>query len=177
MARVSRHHQITTALTWPVGIAITAWAYLWRTTPIHRRETVGTAPDNRAPRLGSRVDLTEIQVPASGVGPLFHRRYHARIRNPTLDAKEVIARIARDPNVVAPASFARFVKTHGQTRVLEIGDEYVVRMPGPWGGPVRVVDRDPQSFRPATLDGHLEAGQIEFRASGADTAGVLDRVV
>jgi len=38
-------------------------------------------------------------------------------------------------------------------------------MPGPWDGPVRVVDVTPTSFRLATLVGHLEAGQIEFRAS------------
>ena len=44
------------------------------------------------------------------------------------------------------------------------GEEFVVRMPGPWDGPVRVVHRDAKSFRLATLDGHLEAGQIEFRA-------------
>lgn len=40
------------------------------------------------------------------------------------------------------------------------GDEFVVRMPGPWDGPVRVVRRDESSFRLATLDGHLEAGEI-----------------
>jgi len=32
---------------------------------------------------------------------------------------------------------------------------------------VRVVRRTPCSFRFATLDGHLEAGQIEFRAAPA----------
>jgi uncharacterized protein DUF1990 len=37
-------------------------------------------------------------------------------------------------------------------------------MPGPWDGPVRVVHTTPTSFRFATLTGHLEAGQIEFRA-------------
>jgi hypothetical protein len=37
-------------------------------------------------------------------------------------------------------------------------------MPGPWDGPVRVIDTGPRRFRLATLDGHLEAGQIEFRA-------------
>ncbi|MGO9216263.1 MAG: DUF1990 family protein [Streptosporangiaceae bacterium] len=42
---------------------------------------------------------------------------------------------------------------------------FIVRMPGPWDGPVRVVHRDPTSFRLATLDGHLEAGEIEFRAA------------
>jgi len=44
-------------------------------------------------------------------------------------------------------------------------------MPGPWDGPVRVVRRDASSFRLATLDGHLEAGEIEFRA-GTDGDGL-----
>jgi hypothetical protein len=48
---------------------------------------------------------------------------------------------------------------------MRVGDEYVVRMPGPWDGPVRVVDVTGRSFRLVTLDGHLEAGTIEFRAS------------
>ena len=42
-------------------------------------------------------------------------------------------------------------------------DPVVVRMPGPWDGPVRVVDCTVTSFR-STLDDHMEAGQIEFRA-------------
>ena len=45
---------------------------------------------------------------------------------------------------------------------MAVGDEYVVRMPGPWDGPVRVVERTPTAFRFATLEGHLEAGQIRF---------------
>ena len=36
--------------------------------------------------------------------------------------------------------------------------------PGPWDGPVRVIAATDDAFRLATLDGHLEAGQIEFRA-------------
>jgi uncharacterized protein (UPF0548 family) len=43
-------------------------------------------------------------------------------------------------------------------------------MPGPWDGPVRVVRTTPRSFRLATLEGHLEAGQIEFRAQAVDGA-------
>ena len=40
-----------------------------------------------------------------------------------------------------------------------------MRTPGPWDGPVRVVQAGPRSFRLATLAGHLEAGQIEFRVA------------
>ena len=40
-------------------------------------------------------------------------------------------------------------------------------MPGPWDGPVRVTAVSATSLRLATLNGHLEAGQIEFRV-GSD---------
>ena len=51
---------------------------------------------------------------------------------------------------------------------MRVGDEYVVRMRGPWDGPVRVIDAAECSFRLATLNGHLEAGQIEFRVGRAE---------
>jgi hypothetical protein len=57
------------------------------------------------------------------------------------------------------------LKTRGADGPLRYGDEFVVRTPGPWDGPVRVVRRDATSFRLATLQGHIEAGQIEFRAA------------
>jgi hypothetical protein len=60
---------------------------------------------------------------------------------------------------------AVFRKTGGDGDGMEVGEEFVVRMPGPWDGPVRVVRREPDSFRLATLAGHLEAGEIEFRAA------------
>jgi uncharacterized protein (UPF0548 family) len=46
-------------------------------------------------------------------------------------------------------------------------------MPGPWDGPVRVIATTARSFRLATLDGHLEAGQIEFRVGVAGDDGTL----
>ena len=51
----------------------------------------------------------------------------------------------------------------------EVGSEYEIRMPGPWHRSVRTVARTPTSIRLATLDGHMEAGQIEFRTSWADS--------
>jgi len=79
-----------------------------------------------------------------------------------------VARIAENPNWVCPAEVAVFRKVLGAEGRMEVGDEYVIRMPGPWDGPVRVVNRTPTSFRFATLKGHLEAGQIEFRAGQED---------
>jgi hypothetical protein len=82
--------------------------------------------------------------------------------------EELIARITADPDRVAPSEFARFVKVLGEPGDMAVGDEYVVRMPGPWDGPVRVVERTPDAFRFVTLDGHLEAGQIRFSAARDD---------
>jgi uncharacterized protein (UPF0548 family) len=165
MAGMGRRHRLATALTWPVGIALTSWAYMWRTTPVHRRERSGSAPDDGAPELPPRADEHDLQPAPSGVGPLFHRRYRTRIRDANVTAEELVARLSSDVNAAAPTSFARFVKTRGAEHTLAVGDEFVVRMPGPWDGPVRVLAVGPTSFRLATLDGHLEAGQIEFRAS------------
>jgi uncharacterized protein (UPF0548 family) len=76
-----------------------------------------------------------------------------------------MGRMATDLDRVAPSEFATFQQVGEERDGLEVGDYYVVRMPGPWDGPVRVVAVGPTSFRLATLSGHLEAGQIEFRAS------------
>ena len=78
---------------------------------------------------------------------------------------QLVGRIAADLDAVAPSEFASFQRLQGEAGRLAVGDEYVVRMPGPWDGPVRVVASTPTSFRLATLDGHLEAGQVELRAS------------
>src|SRR4029453_704750 len=47
-------------------------------------------------------------------------------------------------------------------------DAYIVRRRAPWDGPVGVVEVAGCSFRFMTLTGHLEAGQIRFRAEGED---------
>jgi hypothetical protein len=137
---------------------------MWRTTPYHRSEVAGQLPDDAPPPLPEGVPHDEVQSPADGAGPLFHRVYRARIRG-DWSPPEVMARITADPDCVAPTEFASFHKVLGEKGSMAVGDEYVVRMPGPWDGPVRVVERTPTSFRFVTLDGHLEAGQIRFEAS------------
>jgi hypothetical protein len=160
--------RLLTSATWPVGVALTSWSYMWRTTPMHRRELEGTWDGSAPPPLPTGSDRSELQGPEQGAGPLLHRRYRARIVEPQLSAREVIARLAADPNRVAPGGLARFQKVHGGGGPLVVGDEFVVRMPGPWDGPVRVLESTPESFRFGTLDGHLEAGQIEWRAEDDD---------
>lgn len=136
---------------------------MWRTTPIHRRELPGSADDGPPP-IPVTLAHEELQRPTDGVGPLFRRRYTARVRDADLSPEQLIARVGEDPNRASPTEFARFQKVRGDEGVLRAGDEFVVRMPGPWDGPVRVAEVSRTSFRLATLAGHLEAGQIEFRA-------------
>ena len=159
--------RLTTAARWPVGVGLTSWSYMWRTTPMHRREEIGDVGDDAPPELPADVSTDEVQHASTGAGPLFHRRYAALVREPRLSPEELLARVAADLNAVTPTSFAVFQKVHGNDDEMRVGDEYVVRMAAPWDGPVRVVHRTPRSFRFATLDGHLEAGQIEFRAAPA----------
>jgi uncharacterized protein (UPF0548 family) len=116
--------------------------------PVTHRRLAGNAVDDAPPPL---VDRGGRDQPADdGYGPLLHRIFRAHVASPRLEPRAAIA-------------------VGGSGRALAVADEFVVRMPGPWDGPVRVVDRtdDPgrSSFRLATLAGHLEAGQIEFAAT------------
>jgi hypothetical protein len=156
--------RLWTAAMWPVGVALTSWSYMWRTTPMHRREELGSAAD-APPPLPNGFAADDVQALEDGVGPLFHRLYRARIREARLTPDEVVQRLTVDPNRASPTELARFFKVGESEGRLTVGDELVVRMPGPWDGPVRVAAAGATSFRLATLSGHLEAGQIEFRAS------------
>jgi uncharacterized protein DUF1990 len=165
-SRLPISRRVSTAARFPLGIALTSWSYMWRTTPMHRREEAGTAADLPPGLSDDRID-EDVQRLGDGVGPLFHRLYRARIRDARLTPAELIGRLTADPNRAAPTELARFIPRHGKGSI-GVGDEIVVRMPGPWDGPVRVTEMTDTSFRFATLDGHLEAGQIEFRATRVD---------
>jgi hypothetical protein len=158
---------------WPLGIAVVSWRYMWRTTPLHRSEEAGSPADlppgwdQDADLPGGRVagvaGRPAQQLLAAGSGPLLHRTYAVRITGASLSPAALIRQVETRLNWASP-EMAVFRKTRGSDEGLADGDELVVRMPGPWDGPVRVAGRDATSFRLVTLDGHLEAGQIEFRA-------------
>jgi len=112
--------------------------------------------------------VKDVQQPEHGVGPLFHRRYRGVIRDADTTPEELCELVSTELDRVAPTELATFRKVKGDDRVMLVGDEYVVRMPGPWDGPVRVAEVSASAFRLVTLEGHLEAGQIEFRFSRED---------
>jgi hypothetical protein len=167
-ASLPRTRRWLTAATWPAGIALTAWDYMWRSTPMHRTEhLIGPDSGGSWPTVRTPSPHEDVQGTEHGYGPLFHRRYRTRIREATVGPEQLMTVLQADPNRAAPTTFARFQRVDESRRDMRIGDEYVVRMPGPWDGPVRVIEATPCSFRLATLTGHLEAGQIEFRVGPA----------
>ncbi|HEV2869851.1 MAG TPA: DUF1990 family protein [Actinomycetota bacterium] len=153
-----------TVVRWPVGMGLAFWRYLWRTMPLHRSDETGSPERDLPPPLPDGLADGRLQRLDDGTGPLFRRRYRVWIEGSRLTPEELMAEVLREPNRAAPIEVAVFRKTRGADGPLRVGDEFVVRMPGPWDGPVMVVDQTPTSFRFATLQGHLEAGQIEFRA-------------
>ena len=162
--RLSLSRRVATAARWPAGVLITGWDYLWRTTPMHRSEAPGSVADDMPPPLPPATDRRDLQGVEDGVGPLMHRSFTTRVREAELDAEALIGAFAGDPNRAAPTALASFVKLQGDAGRLRVGDEFTVRMPGPWDGPVRTVEVQAASFGFVTLDGHLEAGRIRFGA-------------
>ena len=166
--RLSLSSRAATAARWPLGVLVTGWDYLWRTTPMHRHEEAGAVADDMPPPLPPGTDVTELQRVEDGVGPLMHRCFTTRVREAEVGAERLIAAFAANPNCAAPTALASFVKVRGEEGELHVGDEFTVRMPGPWDGPIRVAVCTPTSFRFLTLDGHIEAGQIEWRTRDED---------
>jgi uncharacterized protein (UPF0548 family) len=166
--RIPFARSAATAARWPVGVALTSWRYMWRTTPTRRFEEPGFWEQDAPRALPDGVLDDDVQRVRDGVGPLFHRRYCARIRDPECSPEELMAQLQESPDRAAPSEFATFKKTRGAGGQMRVGDEYVVRMPGPWDGPVRVAEVSANHFLLITLEGHLEAGQISFRAEGGD---------
>jgi len=156
-------HWTATLFRWSLGLVLVSWRYLWLTTPLHRREEAGDVNDLPPPLPEHWVDERS-QPLAHGAGPLFHRVFTVCIDEPTMTAQELISTLAVDLNQAVPSEVTSVDKQSDRCGPLAVGDEMVVRMPGPWDGPIRVVDCTETSFRFATLDDHLEAGQIEFRA-------------
>jgi Domain of unknown function (DUF1990) len=164
MTTTSGRDRLGIVLRWPIGIALVSWRYMWRTTPLHRSEEAGDHTDLPDPVEGAPAG--GLQPLAAGVGPMLHRTYAVRITGSDMKPEALVDLVAGHLNQASP-EMAVFRKTRGvDDDQLRRDEEFVVRMPGPWDGPVRVVRREPDSFRLATMEGHLEAGEIEFRAAG-----------
>lgn len=103
-----------------------------------------------------------VQPAAEGAGPFTERRYYIDIAHPKLGASELMHRVQASPEDFSPDMLANFEKEKGQQRRLQVGDEYHIKILGPWNGSVRVAEVSDRHFVLHTLEGHPEAGRIRF---------------
>lgn len=108
------------------------------------------------------------QFMREGTGPLFHRRYYADIKHPTLSREELMHKVMEDLNQPSPSEMMYFERISGTPGQVQVGDEFYIHIPGPWDGPVRTIDVTPTSFSFITLEDHFEAGEIQFRVTDPD---------
>ncbi len=156
--RLSR--RLMRKLGWLVGAPLAVFRFLRREIPIVEIDPVGASLPAEDPPSAPREE-------DAGVGPVVHRLYSATIPEPKLTADRLLAIIAADPNVIAPSEVLRFEKTRGRPGILEEADELLIRMAGPWNGPVKVTRRWQEGFRLTATRGHPQLGQVELRARDA----------
>jgi hypothetical protein len=153
------------------GMTRSTWAYLTRPGRITRSfHDCDGAPASVPP---PSVEGAGVLRRSDGRGPLYHRVYEVVVDEPLIGPEELVTRLLVDPNRASPTDVAVF---DAQSTDRGVGAEFVVRMPGPWDAPVRVVERTPTSFRFATLRGHMEAGDITFSAAWGKGGRLVFRI-
>lgn len=155
---------------WLVGAPLAIFRFARREMPVEELETDGNA---FRPLPADEPD-PEHRESEHGVGPMLHRLYEVTIDEPQIDAERLIAIVAADPNVIAPTEVLRFERTSGERGRLQEGDELLIRMAGPWNGPVTVTARSPHRIRMAATGGHAQLGQFELRARDEPGAIALE---
>jgi hypothetical protein len=148
---------------WLLGMGLITWRYLWSTTPLHRSDRREDSPA-LPPPVPDDLDRAGLQPWQSGAGPIFHRVFRVEIADARRDAAALMRTVVADLGSLVPKEVVHVHEGEASERRLRPGDDIVVDMPGPWNGPVRVVAADDHRLHLVTRAGHLEAGQIEFRA-------------
>lgn len=109
------------------------------------------------------------QPAATGAGPWLERRYYIDLVRPRYSPAQLMAQVQADLPHFSPAMLADFKKENGADHhALHVGDEFGIKIMGPWNGSVRVTAAGSTSFEFITLEGHPEAGRIQFEAHYLD---------
>lgn len=103
-----------------------------------------------------------VQPMRSGFGSVYHRNYWIDVAHSQTSVDDLMQDIKLNFAEYSPALLADFTKCKGADDAMRVGDEYDIKIFGPWNGMVRVTDVQPTSFEFATLEGHPEAGKIRF---------------
>lgn len=105
----------------------------------------------------------------TGSGPWLERRYYLDVVRPRLSPTQLMAQVQADLPHYSPKLLADFKKKEqDQDGPLRVGDEFNIKILGPWNGSVRVTNVGPTSFEFITLEGHPEAGRIRFEVHYLD---------
>lgn len=166
MSQRARPSAPLTMLRWSLGLGLVSWRYMWETMPLYRSESVGGDDCCHPPALPKQRVTPAVQRTGDGVGSLFHRRFRVQVSAPAVTVEQLMTAVTHDFGRFVPSEVVGIRRTSDNP--LQQGDELVVQMPGPWNGPVMVVHHDASCLRLATLEGHLEAGQVQFRATEFD---------
>lgn len=165
---------LVTLLPWTAAAGAAAAAWLWRRWGYRVRARRRDVPFVRVPEAPPDVPgRAPLQHARDGCGPYFHRRYRVVVDAPARAPEDVMRAVMADIQAFVPAELAVFEKTLGDPARLAAGDEFVVRINSPWDGPIRVLEVGPAAFAFATLEGHMEAGQIRFSAESEPGSGAL----
>lgn len=108
------------------------------------------------------------QTKSEGYGPLYHRIYSITFPGTIEDGKRAMLELQKNLNEFSPQLLARFEKVSGKPGEMREGDEFQIFITGPWNGPVRAEGVTADKFKLVTLEGHLEAGEIQFRIMKAN---------
>ena len=136
---------------WSVGMPLATLRFLIRRTPFEDRAVPGGPADPGEP-------------------PTVRRRYRVRVERPRLPAATVAAIVVADPNVVLPVEVIRFEPGGAEAGPLRAGQDRLIRMAGPWNGPVRIVETGEEGFRFAGLRGGAQRGEVAYRLRDDDEA-------
>ncbi len=143
-----------------------AWFFIQRWKLLSVEETEISVPAIRNPVSDKQSQTPKngkpLQSIQSGKGLRYNRTYQVDILHSKLSKTELMQRIQADINHFAPQEMAHFIKTKGDDDRWQIGDEFLVKITGPWNGPVRLAELQPTDFTFVTLEGHMEAGEIHF---------------
>jgi len=108
------------------------------------------------------------QPAARGDGPALERRYYLDVARPHHAPARLMALVQADLPRFSPGLLADFEQTNGERGRLRVGDEFHIKILGPWNGSVRVTQVGATFFELVTLEGHPEAGRIRFEVHALD---------
>ena len=104
----------------------------------------------------------------TGAGPWLERRYFIDVARARRTPAQLMSEIQRDLPSFSPELLANFERKDARPGPLQTGDEFHIKILGPWNGCVRVTDVGATFMEFITLEGHPEAGRIRFEAHYLD---------